>query len=124
MRQIVVLDTSALLSVFEEKLNIDSQLRGAIGECDIVVPSAVMAELEAMSGARARGAAGLSARYGSFSCTRKGDDGVLEAALNLGAYAVVTNDAGLADRLIAQGIRVLRLSGRKKFAFYRSDEVQ
>lgn len=124
MPQTIVVDTSSLISVFEERVNMEEQLRLLLGSVEIVVPSAVRHELDLIDSQAARAAADLCARYGAYECVRKGDDGVVEAAEKLNAYAVVTNDSGLADRLVASGMRVLRLKGRKRFGFYRSNEVQ
>ncbi len=124
MLQTVVVDTSALISVFERRLSLESQLRELAGDCRIVVPSAVRVELSRMDSHAARAASALSARYDVYECGKRGDEGVIEAATSIGAFAVVTNDSILADRLVSRGIRVIRMKGEKRFAFYRSDEVQ
>jgi rRNA-processing protein FCF1 len=124
MPQTVVVDTSAILSVFEEKVNLESQLADLLGSVSIVIPSAARDELSALGTAASKAAGALCTRYGTYNCSRRGDEGVIEAALELHAYAAVTNDAELADRMVKLGVRVIRLMGRKRFAFYRSDEVQ
>ncbi len=124
MRQRVVVDTSAIVSIFEEKVNLEQQLGELMGETTIVVPSAVRDELSLMKSSASRAALELSRRYESFECKKRGDEGVIEAAAGSNANAVVTNDSILADRLVLMGMKVLRLKGRKKFGFYRSDDVQ
>lgn len=124
MPQRVVVDTSALISVFEERVNLEEQLSSLMGSVEIVVPSAVVAELSHDNSSNSRAAAELSRRYKLFDCRAKGDDGVVEAASETRAFAVVTNDSALADRLVAKGFRVVRMKGRKRFGFYKSDEVQ
>lgn len=124
MPQRVVVDTSALISVFEERVNIEEQLSSLMGKVDIIIPSAVLAELSFDKSSNARSASELSKRYTIFECDSRGDDGVVETAVKTDAFAVVTNDSVLADRLVAKGFRVVRMKGRKRFGFYRSDDVQ
>lgn len=124
MTQTVIVDTSAILSIFEERVNLEGQLRELLGEANIVVPSAVREELSAIGSAESRAAAALADRYGICACTRRGDEGVIESAVKMNAFAVVTNDSILAGRLVRMGFRVIRMKGRKKFGFYKSDEVQ
>ena len=124
MTQTIVVDTSAILSIFEERVSLEGQLRELVGETSIVVPSAVREELSAIDSVESRSAAALASKYGTWSCMERGDEGVIEAAVKMNAFAVVTNDSILAGRLVRMGIRVIRMKGRKKFGFYKSDEVQ
>lgn len=124
MRQTVVVDTSSLISVFEERVNLEEQLRELIGDAEIVVPSAVLDELALMDSTEGRSAARLASKYTFLACKERGDEGVIEAAEVLRAFAVVTNDSVLAERLVGRGFRVIRLKGRKKFGFYKSSDVQ
>ena len=80
---IVVLDANALMMPFQFGINIDIELGRLMPGCEIVVPSSVMIELEA----------------------------VLKMAKGLGAV-IVTNDKELRSRAQAMGLRVIGLRGK------------
>ncbi|MBX8631737.1 MAG: twitching motility protein PilT [Thermoplasmata archaeon] len=121
--QKIILDTSALISIFENSLNIDAEIDRLVGEHEIIVPSSVVTELSLIGKREARMAERLASRYTVFDSRRKGDDSVAEAAKSLGAFAVVTNDMRLARELSSKGVRVMTLRSGRKLDFFRSDEA-
>ena len=123
MVQIVVVDTSALISVFENSINLDAELDSLLGSHEVVVPTSVLDELRRLKKKEAKMALEMSARYRKFSSGRKGDEGVVEAAKQVGSFAVVTNDSRLASELVSGGFRVITLRGRKRLDYRRSDDV-
>ncbi len=123
MEQIVIVDTSALISVFENGINLDRELDGLIGTHSVILPTAVLEELARIDKKEAKMALSLSARYRTVASSAKGDDAVVEAARKTASFAVVTNDMRLASELVSGGLRVIMLRGRKRLDFYRSDEA-
>lgn len=109
----VVLDANALMMPFEFDINIDSELHRLLGDCEIIVPSGVVAELAGLSKTNRAARAGLrlAAKYGKFGAKAKGDEAVVETALALKA-AVVTNDDELLEKLKEKGIARIRLRSR------------
>lgn len=109
----VVLDANALMMPFEFGINLDSELEHLLGECEVIVPSGVVAELTKLSKTDRAAKAGLrlAGKYRTLEVTGKGDDAVIEAAVTLGA-AVVTNDDALLKRLKGMGITRIRLRSR------------
>ncbi len=59
----VVLDTNALLMPFEQRLNIDSQLRELLGDPEVFVPGPVIGELKRSKNKFARAALQLASKY-------------------------------------------------------------
>jgi rRNA-processing protein FCF1 len=110
-RNTVVLDTNALLMPFEFSLNIDSELRGLLGSCEILVPGSMLRELKRSGSKHARAALELSKRYRIVETKKQGDDGVLDVAVRFGAI-VVTNDSELRKRLHEKKIRTIHLRSR------------
>jgi len=104
----VVLDANALMMPFEYRLNLDLEIRNALGDADIFVPSCILGELERLSKKRweAKAALQLAGKYKIINVENLGDKGVLEAAKKLNAY-VVTNDRAFARILKKEGIKVL-----------------
>ena len=106
----VVADTNALIAPFKRKFNIDSELTRILGTYTILVPEAIIGELERLSGTNihARGALKF-ARTREIRKTRKlGDDAVLELAKKVKGI-VMTNDAELIARARKAKLRVIRL---------------
>lgn len=115
----VVLDTNALLMPFEFSLNIDSELRGLLGSCEILVPGSMLRELKRSGSKYAKAALELSKRYRIVETEKQGDDGVLDVAIRFGAI-VVTNDSELRKRLHEKKIRTIHLRSRSHLVL---DEV-
>ena len=94
----VVLDTNALLMPFEQRLNIDSQLRELLGDPEVFVPGPVIGELKRSKNKFARAALQLASKYSIQDTNAVGDDSVIELATKLDAF-IVTNDRQLIARL-------------------------
>ncbi|HOK28049.1 MAG TPA: twitching motility protein PilT [Methanomassiliicoccaceae archaeon] len=107
---VVVLDTNALLLPFERSVNIDSQLRSLLGNCEILVPGSLIGELRRSSNKHARAAIELAFRYKVVDTEATGDQAVIELAERHDAY-VVTNDRALIARLREKRIKVILLRG-------------
>lgn len=118
----IVLDTSILLGLFEYNVNLGALLE-ACGGGELIVPSGVMDELSALSHRNARAAHALASTLNILHTEAAGDDCVLEAMASADAYAVATNDKGLAERVINRGGRVLILTKDRRFRFYKAGEI-
>ena len=115
----VILDTNALMMPVELDVRVFEELDRIVGDADLVVPRAVVAELEKLrdSGTGTEATAAAVGRDLVSRCRVVGtdesyaDDAVLELAAGDGDYAV-TNDRPLRDRLLERGVRVIGLRGR------------
>ncbi|MGD0056694.1 MAG: PIN domain-containing protein [Methanomassiliicoccales archaeon] len=107
----VVLDTNALLMPFEFSLNLDFELRGLLGDYEILVPGPVVGELKRSKSRFARAALEFSRRYSIVETEKQGDDGVADVAARLGAF-VLTNDVELQRKLRKMKIKTIRLRSR------------
>ena len=119
----MVVDTNALVSVFERGINLDAELSALIGVHSVVVPTSVLDELRRLKKKEARMALEMSSKYRTFQSERRGDDAILEAARETGSFAVVTNDARLASELVSHGFRVVSIRGGKRLDYRRSDDA-
>ncbi len=104
----LVLDTNALLMPFEVRLNLDLEVRRLLGDVRMVIPEPLIGELRRSRSKHAGAALALSEKYEKVPTVARGDDAVIEAALNLGA-PVLTNDKELRARLRAEGIQTIYL---------------
>jgi rRNA-processing protein FCF1 len=121
-KQIIVLDTSVLLSIFEDRAKLGA-LIDAAGGGELVVPSSVVLELKRIKGSSAAAALSLATSFPVFETEKRGGDGVIDAFTALNAFAVATNDSELADRIIRMGGRALRLNRNRRFTFYGTSDV-
>ena len=112
MPQKVILDTNALLMVFQFRINIEKELERLLGSYEILIPSAVIAELCGICSQEARAAMSLAARYTEMDSEGIGDDAILDAAKAMQAV-LVSNDKGLIKRARESGLAVIRLRQRK-----------
>jgi hypothetical protein len=99
-RPTVILDTNALMMPVELDIRVFDELDRLVGDADLVVPRAVVAELEKL------GEAGNGEEATAASVGRD-----LAARCRVADYAV-TNDRPLRDRLLERGVRVIGLRGR------------
>ena len=115
----VILDTNALMMPVELDVRVFDELDRLVGDADLVVPRAVVAELEKLRDA-GTGEEATAAAVGhdlASRCRAVGteasyaDDAVIELADRTDGYAV-TNDRPLRDRLLERGVRVIGLRGR------------
>ncbi|MEM0466178.1 MAG: hypothetical protein QXL17_04195 [Candidatus Thermoplasmatota archaeon] len=124
IRKIVILDSSAILMFFEFSLAWEKELDRLLGAYSIVVPAAVLYELEnlreckeGMQKQRVCAALKLIEKYEKIIVdTMAADEAVLKIAQHTENSVVLTNDTELRKRLTACKIPVIFLRGRKKLA--------
>ncbi|HDN51129.1 MAG TPA: hypothetical protein ENG06_05070 [Thermoplasmatales archaeon] len=114
----VILDTNALMMPYQFGINIERELSRLLGVCRIIVPTAVVEEVEKLS--QQDGEVGRAATLGLsiikkrgfrlMECAHKGDDGVIEAALKVDG-AIVTNDKELKQKAKELELSVIYLRG-------------
>ncbi len=112
MPKAVILDANALLMPFQFKVNLDQELRRLFGEIAVFVPSSVLGELANANDRNSKAALALARKYNIVETELRGDDAVLELAVQRES-AVVTNDRGLIRRLREKRLPVVRLRSRK-----------
>ncbi len=119
----VILDTNALLMIFQFKLNIESELDRLLGSYSIIIPSGVVAELEKLveTVPEAQAALRLSERYKiieletDLAPIKKSDDhvdlAIVALAEKLNAI-VVTNDKQLRSNLKTKNLKTIYLKSK------------
>jgi rRNA-processing protein FCF1 len=107
-----VLDANALLMPFQFKLNLDHELKRLFGDIPVFVPSSVLGELANTLDKNGRAALALARNYQIVETELRGDDAVIEIALQRSA-AVVTNDRELIQRLKERRVPVVRLRSER-----------
>jgi rRNA-processing protein FCF1 len=121
-KKIVVLDTNAILMLFEFSINLKDELTQLLGKNKIIIPKPILDELNFLSTngkgkqkKNAKPALELIKKYEIIETKEdiKGDDAVLYFAQKLQA-AVVTNDRELIKRLKDLSIPVIYLRAKKK----------
>jgi len=112
----VVLDTNALLMPFQFNINLDHEIRQLLGDVEVLVPSCVIAELKKLKVKESGAALSLAGKYKEVSTSRRGDEGVVEAAKEHRA-AVVTNDQELISILRKLSIPVIRMRECQRLDF-------
>ena len=122
-RKLVILDTSAIMMVFEFFIDIEKEIEKLIGKYDILIPSAVINELELLSkniSQTKRKKAKMALKYLENkeytiikSREENADESVLTNAIEYKSY-VITNDRPLIKKLKEEGIRVISLRSNKK----------
>ena len=108
---IVILDSNALIMVFQFRINLESELNRILGSYEIVVPSTVKNELKTLKERYAKTALSFSERYRAISANGNTDDSILGLAEKEKGI-VVTNDRILKKRLRAKNIPVVFLRGK------------
>jgi hypothetical protein len=122
------MDTNALMMPVELDVRVFEELdRLLAADLDLVVPEAVVSELEKL--ADGRGTEGVAASVGADLAADRcrvveteasyADDAVVELA-ERGCDYVVTNDGPLRDRLLERGVRVIGIRGRDKLEITES----
>lgn len=104
----VVLDANALIMPFQFGMNLDSELERLFGNHKIYVPSSVRDELKGLG---RNDALSLSDKYNRIEVSKKGDEGVLEAAEKLDGV-IVTNDKELKRRALKRNFSVAYLRSK------------
>ena len=122
--KIVILDSSAILMLFEYSIDLENELTRLLGKYYIVVPRPILDEIEFLSthgkGKKkniAKPALNLIKKYEVVEAEEnvKGDDAVFYMAQKHRGI-VVTNDRALRKRLKDASIRVVFLRAKKKLA--------
>ena len=108
---IVILDSNALLMVFQFRINLESELNRILGSYEIVVPSTVKKELKTLKDKHAKSALNFSERYRIISAKGNPDDSIIELAEKEKGI-VMTNDRILKKRLRGKNIPVVFLRGK------------
>jgi len=113
----VVLDTSALLGIFEHRVDIFSSLESLFGKVRVVIPSFILDELKELEKRKrhASAAVRLIRQKGVevVDAPGKGDQGIVEFAIRYG-YCVLTNDMRLKSELRKHGVTVIFLRNMSK----------
>jgi rRNA-processing protein FCF1 len=119
-RRIVILDTSAVLMLFEFSIDLEKELTRLIGSYSIIIPQAVLNELTVLSknadGKKQRMAKASLMLIKKYETAEIGegktvDDVIVSAAEKRNAY-VVTNDKELRNRLKKRFLHRIFLRGK------------
>jgi rRNA-processing protein FCF1 len=122
----VAMDASLLMAPVETGVRVFDELDRLLGDCDLVVPEAVLDELRAL--ARGQGDEARAASVGLDLADRcapvatdesYADDALLGLARRGEVDAVATNDAPLRDRVLAAGVPVIHIRGRTQLTLTR-----
>jgi len=122
--KIVILDSSALMMLFEFSIDLEGELTRLLGRYHIVVPKPILEELEFLSehgtGKKrfvAKSSLELVRRYNIVDTddVERGDNAVFHLAQKLRGI-VVTNDRELRKRLREVSLRTIYLRGKKQLA--------
>jgi len=122
--KIVILDSSALMMLFEFSIDLEGELTRLLGRYHIVVPKPILEELEFLSehgtGKKrfvAKSSLELVRRYNIVDTddVERGDNAVFHLAQKLRGI-VVTNDRELRKRLREASLRTIYLRGKKQLA--------
>ncbi len=115
----VIVDTSAILMLFEFSIDLEAELTRLLGKHQIVIPSAVINELHQLNNRgnsatsrHAHAAIQLLKRYPVIPTNETGDDALVALAKQL-KCPVVTNDMQLRRRLKNIPVSVVYLRGKK-----------
>jgi rRNA-processing protein FCF1 len=120
--KLVILDSSAIMMLFEFSIDLENELKRILGLYKIIIPEPIKNELEFLSnnakGKRKRIASSslqLIKRYEIMKINEdfKGDDAVMHLGKKLNGY-VVTNDKKLRYRLKKKSINIICLRGKNK----------
>ena len=119
----VILDSSAVLTLFEFSIDLEKELTRLLGSYHIVIPTPIVRELEFLSEngrgekkAKAKASLKLIKKYDAIYVDEKrGDDSILVLAKKINGI-VVTNDKELRNRLKKLSLSVIFLRSKKKLA--------
>jgi len=122
LEKVVVLDTSAILMLFEFSINIDDEISRLIGKHKIIIPNFVVEELKTLlnkgKGKQkrlAKASIQLINKYeiSEFNSKKNTDDAIVEYSKQIKCF-VVTNDKELRKKLKNQNTNVIFLRNKKK----------
>lgn len=106
----IILDTNILMSIFQVKINLESELDRLLGKYRIVVPSSVRLELENLSKKHriAKTALKFSERYKVINVDKTGDEALIKIALERKKSVIIaTNDRELRKKINMMGLPVI-----------------
>lgn len=116
----VILDSSAVMMLFEFSIDLEDELTRLLGRFHVVVPTPIIKELRYLSehgkGKKrliAKPALELIKKYEIIDEKGAGDDSVLSLAQKLNGI-VVTNDRVLKNRVKKTGLRIIFLRGKNR----------
>lgn len=107
----VILDTNVLIMQMEYRIDLEDQLTEILGSYEILIPDAVLYELEHIQDKHSMAAANFAKRFRIIDSVKRGDDAILSLAINLNAV-VVTNDRELRRRLKEKDLNVIYIRQR------------
>ncbi len=114
----VLVDTNGWFLPLASPLRLESAVDAVLPGARLATASSVIGELERLvqqGVAGAYAALALARRYPCVSTRRRGDEGVLDAAIRRRAV-VLTADRALLERLAERGLRTLRPRGVRRLA--------
>ena len=116
----VILDSSAVMMLFEFSIDLEDELTRLLGRFHVVVPGPIVKELRYLSeqgnGKKrltAKPALKLIKKYETVDAKGTGDDAVLLLAQKLNGI-IVTNDRDLRKKAKNSSLRTIFLRGKKK----------
>lgn len=121
--KVVILDTSMILAVFENFIDLEGNLIDLIGKYKVIIPSSVLRELRGLAyygkGKKRVNAKSALEYIKRFEIMESKERGVDESILNLAKKfkaVVATNDKELRRKLRRESLPVIYLRGRKKLS--------
>jgi rRNA-processing protein FCF1 len=118
----VIIDSSAVLMLFEFSIDLEDELTRLIGKHRIILPSPIVEELRFLSEKgkgkqrqNAKASLELIKRYETFEEKGTGDDSVLFLAHKLEGI-VLTNDRELRKRAKNASLKTIYLRGKNRLA--------
>jgi rRNA-processing protein FCF1 len=119
--KIVILDSSAIMMLFEFSIDLEKEIAGLVGVYHMVVPTSIVRELEFLSKngignkkMKAKASLKFIEKFETIDVDEKnGDDSIVELAKKTKGI-VVTNDMKLRNRLKEISISVIFLRAKKK----------
>lgn len=121
-KKIVVLDSSAIMMLFEFSIDLENELSRLLGVFHIVVPKPIVDELRLLA-ERGKGKKRLIAKpalkliekYEIVDAVGNGDESILLLAKKFNGL-VLTNDRELRNQVKDLGLHSIYLKGKKKLA--------
>ena len=125
--KIVILDSSAIMMLFEFSINFEKEITKLLGFHHIIVPTSIVKELEFLSkkgngkkNIKAKASLKLIENFETIDTINKdGDESIIESAKKTKGI-VFTNDKKLKDRLKKMSIPVIFLRSKKKLVLEKS----
>ena len=118
--KVVILDSSAILSLFEFSIDLEDELTRLLGSYHILLPSPIFEELKFLSKngkgkkrQNAKASLELIKRYEIMDAEGIGDDSLIYLAQKLNGI-VVTNDRELRKRLRNASLKTIFLRGKSR----------